>query len=84
MSRIELPEEVVRQAESQVAAGRAKSIADVIRAGVDALELRDQRRYDAKLAALRDAIDAGDDSGIFDGDPFQHVRARRGLSDSSR
>ena len=80
MSRIELPEEVVRLAEAQVAAGRAGSIEDVIRAGVDALELRDQRHYDEKMATLRAAIDDGDASGAFEGDPFDHVRTKRGLA----
>jgi putative addiction module CopG family antidote len=79
MSRVDLPDDLVRQAQAQVAAGRAASIEDVVRAGVDALELRDQRRYEEKLAKLRAAIDEGDDSGVFEGDPFDHVRAKHGL-----
>jgi antitoxin ParD1/3/4 len=84
MSHIELPDEVVRLAEALVAAGRANSIEDVLRAGVDALALRDQQRYDAKLAALRAAIDEGDASGEFGGDPFAHVGAKHGLPTDQR
>jgi putative addiction module CopG family antidote len=84
MSHIDLPDELVRAAEAQVAAGRADSIEDVVRAGVEALELRDQRLYDEKLAKLREAIDEGDGSGIFDGDPFAHVRAKYGISGTPR
>ena len=37
-------------------------------------------RYEnAKLAALRAAIDEGDDSGIADSDPFKRVRKKLGL-----
>jgi putative addiction module CopG family antidote len=79
MSHIDLPDEVLRLAENQVAAGRARSIEDVIRAGVDALELRDQERYEEKMEKLREAIDEGDASGVFEGNPFDQVRAKRGL-----
>ena len=54
MSHIDLPDEVVRLAEAQVAAGRAASVEDVVLAGVDALELRDQQRYEEKLSKLRE------------------------------
>ena len=84
MSHINLPDEVVRAAEAQVAAGRAASIEDVVLAGEDALELRNQELYDEKLAKLREAIDEGDNSGIFDGDPFAHVRAKYGLPGTPR
>jgi Arc/MetJ-type ribon-helix-helix transcriptional regulator len=36
---------------------------------------RDQREYDAKLTRLQSAIDAGDASGTFDGDPFEGLLA---------
>jgi antitoxin ParD1/3/4 len=82
VSHIELSDEVVRLAEAQVAAGHAGSVEEVLRAGVDTLELRNQERYDRKMAALREAIDEGDASGVFEGDPFAHVRAKHGLSAS--
>lgn len=83
MGRIDLPDDVVNLAEKQVAAGRAQSLEEVVRAGIEALELRDQQRYDAKLSELRAAIDEGDDSGTFEGDPFAEVRARHALPRTS-
>jgi len=84
MRHIDLPDEVVRLVEAQVAAGRAASIEDVVRAGIEALEVRDQRRYDEKLVALRAAIDEGDASGVYEGDPFANVRAKYDLPPTSR
>lgn len=72
---------VLRRPRSPLTAGRAASIEDVVRAGVEALELRDQARYDEKLQKLQAAIDEGDASGTFEGDLFAHVRAKHGLSD---
>lgn len=84
MRKVDLSEEVVRLAEAQVAAGRAGSIEDVVRAGIDALELRSQEAYDAKLAQLRAAIDEGDASGVFNGEPFAEVRSKYGLPSTPR
>jgi antitoxin ParD1/3/4 len=81
LSAADLPEDIARIAEAQVAAGKFASVEDVVRAGVEAIE---QDSYRAKLARLRAAIDEGDSSGIFDGDPFAEVRSRRGLSGASR
>jgi putative addiction module CopG family antidote len=50
----EIPEEVARFAEAQVAAGRFASVAEVLRAGKEALEQRD-----ARLSALRRAGEHG-------------------------
>ena len=36
----------------------------------------EQQEYEAKLAALRAAIDEGDASGIADGNPFARVREK--------
>ena len=80
MSHVDLPEDVVRLAEAQVAAGRARSIEDVVRAGVAAID----QQYDEKLAALRTAIDEGDASGEFQGDAFAETRAKHGLTGTSR
>ena len=84
MSNVDLPDEVVRLAEAQVSAGRARSIEEVVRAGVEALELRDQERYELEMQKLRAAIDEGDASGVFDGDPFAEVRIKYGLASPSR
>jgi Arc/MetJ-type ribon-helix-helix transcriptional regulator len=45
----------------------------VVRAALRNLE-REERLYEAKLESLQAAIDAGDASGIADGDAFAQVR----------
>jgi hypothetical protein len=44
----------------------------------DDLNLTEEQQYEAKLAALRAALDAGDASGIADGDVF--ARRRKALN----
>jgi putative addiction module CopG family antidote len=46
---------------------------EVVRAALRTLE-REDRQFEAKLAALRTAIDEGDASGIAKGNPFDRVR----------
>jgi Arc/MetJ-type ribon-helix-helix transcriptional regulator len=53
----DIPEEVARFAEAQVAAGRFASVREVLLAGKDALEQREA--YDDRVSALRQAGDAG-------------------------
>jgi antitoxin ParD1/3/4 len=74
----DLPEDIARLANAQVASGRFATVKDVVRAGVEAVA-RAERHDDAELAQLRAAIDEGDESGVFEGDPFAEVRARYGL-----
>jgi hypothetical protein len=38
------------------------------------VDLTDEQQYQAKLAALRAAIDEGDASGVAEGDVFARVR----------
>ena len=45
---------------------------------------REERTFEAKLAALRTAIDEGDTSGIAEGNPFERVRQTLGISVSLR
>jgi hypothetical protein len=45
---------------------------------------REEREYEAKLAALRAAIDEGDSSGIADGDVFARVRETLGIPKNAR
>jgi hypothetical protein len=45
---------------------------------------REEREYEAKLAALRAAIDEGDASGVAEGDVFGRVRKTLKLPGSSR
>ena len=74
----DLPEDLARFAEARIAAGLSANVEDVLRAGKAALEEK-QRRHDAKLAKLRAAIDEGDASGVYEGDPFADIRAKHGL-----
>ena len=74
----DLPEDLARFVEARIAAGLSADAEDALRAGKAALEA-EQRRRDAKLAKLREAIDEGDASGVFEGDAFASVRAELGL-----
>jgi antitoxin ParD1/3/4 len=53
--------------------GATKNASEVVRAALRTLE-REERRFEAKLAALRSAIDQGDVSGVVEGNPFDRVR----------
>lgn len=64
---------------SRVESGRFENASEVVRAALRTLE-RDERIFEAKLAALRAAIDDGDRSGIVEGDVFQQVRETLNLS----
>jgi putative addiction module CopG family antidote len=57
-------------AAAQVAAGHFPNVEAVVRAGVRAIE-RDNAQRDAIRAALLE----GEESGVFEGDPFASVRA---------
>lgn len=59
----DLPEDIARIAEAQVAAGNYASVEEVVRAGVEAVA-RMERRREEKLAALRIALEEGEQSGI--------------------
>jgi len=72
---LSLPEDVASMATAQVVAGRFPSVEAVVRAGVRAIE-----RDSAKLEALRAALIEGEESGVFEGDPFASVRAELGLT----
>jgi len=45
---------------------------------------REERRFEAKLAALRASIDEGDASGVAKGNSFNRVRQTLGLSKKKR
>ena len=76
----DLPEDLARFAEARIAAGLSADVEDVFRAGKAALEA-EQRRRDAKLARLREAIDEGDASGVAEDSSLEgilrDIRARR-------
>ena len=67
----------------KVKSGRYDNASEVVRAGLRALE-RDEREHEAKLAALRDAIDEGDASGDAAEGVFGRVRTSLSLRASRR
>jgi antitoxin ParD1/3/4 len=75
---VNLTEELDRFVLSKVESGRYENASEVVRSALRALE-REEQEYEAKLEALRAAIDEGEASGIFEGDPIEHVRSRRAL-----
>jgi antitoxin ParD1/3/4 len=58
---------------ARVESGRFENASEVVRAALRTLE-REERVFEAKLEALRAAIDEGDASGIAEGDVFAQVR----------
>ena len=66
---VNLTDTLDRFISEKVKSGRYENASEVMRAALRALE-REEREYEAKLAALRSAIDAGDSSGIARGDVF--------------
>ena len=70
---VNLTEELDRFVSAKIKAGRFENASEVIRAGLRALE-RDEQEYQTKLTALRAAVDAGDASGVAEGDVFARVR----------
>jgi len=67
----------------KVKSGRYENASEVVRAALRTLE-REERQYEAKLAALRTAIDEGDASGVAEGDVFAQVRKTLKLPSARR
>ena len=63
---------------AQVESGRYENASEVVRAALRTLE-REEQRYAAKLAALRNAIDDGDASGVAENNAFERVREKLNL-----
>jgi len=70
---VNLTNELDRFVARKVKSGRYENASEVVRAGLRTLE-REEQQYEAKLAALRAAIDEGDASGIARGNVFGRVR----------
>jgi antitoxin ParD1/3/4 len=70
---VNLTDELDRFVLKKVKSGRYENASEVVRAALRTLE-REEREYEAKLTALRTAIDEGDASGIAEGDVFARVR----------
>lgn len=62
----------------KVKSGRYENASEVVRAGLRTLE-REERQYEAKVAALRSAIYRGEASGVARGDVFRRLRKARKL-----
>src|SRR5437899_6905181 len=60
---VNLTDELDRFVAKKVKTGRYENASEVVRAGLRTLE-REEQQYEAKIAALKAAIDAGDASGI--------------------
>jgi antitoxin ParD1/3/4 len=80
---VNLTHELDRFVSAKVESGRYENASEVIRAGLRSLEREEQER-DAKLAALRLAIDEGDQSGTARGGVFSRVRRSLKLSQARR
>jgi antitoxin ParD1/3/4 len=70
---VNLTPELDRFVLARVESGRFENASEVVRSALRTLE-REERVFEAKLAALRAAIDDGDASGVAEGDVFQQVR----------
>jgi len=68
---------------AKIESGRYENASEVVRAALRTLE-REEQRFEAKLAALRTAIDSGDASGAAEGDSFERVRQKLQLSKKKR
>lgn len=70
---VNLTEELDRFVLENVESGRYENASEVVRAALRTLG-REEQLFEAKLAALRAAIDKGDASGVAGGDVFARVR----------
>jgi antitoxin ParD1/3/4 len=80
---VNLTEELDHFVLKKVKSGRYENASEVVRAALRTLE-REEQEYDAKLRALRTAIDEGDASGVAKGDVFARVRKTLNLPRASR
>jgi antitoxin ParD1/3/4 len=78
---VNLTDELDRFVAKKVKTGRYENASEVVRAGLRTLE---EQQYEAKIAALKAAIDAGDASGIAEGKVLGRVRKALKLSVSPR
>ena len=80
---VNLTNELDRFVATKVKTGRYENASEVVRAALRTLE-RDEQQHQAKLAALRAAIDEGDASGVALGNVFGRVRKTLKLPRSPR
>ena len=80
---VNLTEELDQFVLAKVESGRYENASEVVRAALRTLE-REEQQYEAKLAALRTAVDEGDASGIAEGNVFERVREKLNVSQKPR
>jgi antitoxin ParD1/3/4 len=80
---VNLTDELDRFVLAKVESGRYENASEVVPAALRILE-REEQEYDARLAALRSAIDEGDASGVAEGDPFARTRQKLKLRKKRR
>jgi antitoxin ParD1/3/4 len=80
---VNLTDKLDRFVLQRVKSGRYENASEVVRAALRILEREDQQ-YEAKLCALRSAIDEGDASGPAEGKVFERVRRTLTLPKSRR
>jgi len=80
---VNLTDELDRFVLAKVKSGRYENASEVLRAALRILE-REEQEYEAKLAALKTAIDQGDASGPAEGNSFARVRQALKLSRKKR
>jgi antitoxin ParD1/3/4 len=68
---------------AKIESGRYENASEVVRAALRTLE-REEQQFEAKLTALRTAIDEGDASGVAEGNSFERVRRTLKLSKKKR
>ena len=72
---INLTPELDQLIDAKIQSGQFANASEVLRAGLRALEQDDQEDQ-AKLEALRAAVQAGDESGLAEGDVIGRIRER--------
>ena len=80
---VNLTSELDRFVLKKVKSGRYENASEVVRAALRTLE-REEQEYQAKLEALRTAIDEGDASGVAKGGAFARVRKTLNLPPATR
>jgi antitoxin ParD1/3/4 len=80
---VNLTDELDRFVATNVESGRYENASEVVRAGLRALDEREQERQ-AKLAALRAALEEGERSGVAEGWSFEKVREKFNLPHPTR
>lgn len=80
---VNLTPELDRYVVTRVQSGKFENASEVVRTALRTLE-REERLYEAKLEALRAAIDEGDASGAVKGNVFAQVRRELKLTSNRR